>query len=142
MAATTAAGTGRCRALSSPPTAAPNTGPASTFCGRIPSRPPSPPVTAPTVTGPARPVRPAAQPSGATRAALVAIRCHKRGDLTRALPGPRHCLRRRQQARSGRCARAGGPQAPVTGQRRPGYAADGRGPEDLPPPLPRLPRLA
>ena len=79
MLATTAAGTVRCRALSSLPTAAPNTGPASTFCGRTPSRPPSPPVTAPTATGPARPVRPAAQPSGATRAALVAIRCHSGG---------------------------------------------------------------
>ncbi|HEY7920827.1 MAG TPA: DUF4232 domain-containing protein [Streptosporangiaceae bacterium] len=29
----------------------------------------------------------------------------------------------------------------MTGQRRPGHAADGRGPDDLPPPIPRLPRL-
>ena len=41
-----------------------------------------------------------------------------------------------------RPGRAGGPQAPVAGQRRPGHAADDRGRDNLPPPLPRLPRLA
>src|SRR5215813_3119423 len=78
-AAVTEAGTGRPRAASPCPTAAPNSGPSSTFCGRIPSSPPRVPVAAPTATGPAPVTRPAAHPSGATSAALVAIRAHSGG---------------------------------------------------------------
>src|SRR5215472_9961777 len=79
MAAVTAAGAGCPRAASPRPTAAPNSGPSSTFCGRIPSRPPRVPVAAPTTTGPAPVSRSAAHPSGATSAALVAIRAHSGG---------------------------------------------------------------
>src|SRR5262245_47296674 len=79
MAAVTEAGTGRLRAASPRPTAAPNSGPSSTFCGRIPSSPPRVPVAAPTATGPAPVTRPAAHPNGATSAALVAIRAHSGG---------------------------------------------------------------
>jgi len=78
VVATTAAGTGP-RLASVRPMAAPKTGPSTTFCGRTPSRPPSAPVAAPTVTGPALVSCPAAQPSGATNAALVAIRAHNGG---------------------------------------------------------------
>jgi hypothetical protein len=61
------------------PTAAPSTGPRATFCGRTPRVPPSSPVAVPTTTGPAGVSRPASQPSGATRAALVAMRANSGG---------------------------------------------------------------
>ena len=65
----------------------------------------------------------------------------QRRDLPRALPGPCHRLRRGQHRGPGGRAQAGGPRAPVSGERRPGHAADDTGREDLVPPLRRCARL-
>ncbi len=51
----------------------------TTFWGRIPKVPPIAPVTAPTTVGPTGVTRSAAHPTGATKAALTAMRCHSAG---------------------------------------------------------------
>jgi len=141
VAATTDGGTGRRPAPSAPPTAAPNRGPSRTFCWRIPSRPPKAPVAAPTSTGLRRVSRPAAQPSGATSAALVAIRCHSGGI------SPRRCRARATDSEAAStaapaaAAQAGRARTLMTGEGRPGHAADDARGEDLIPPLRRFPRL-
>ena len=78
LATIAGSGAARCEAYAHP-TSTPTTGPSATFWGRKPSAPTVAPVTAPTATGPAPVSRPAAQPIGAARAVLTAIRCQSAG---------------------------------------------------------------
>ena len=96
------------------PAATPHTGPSATFWGRTPRTPPSVPVIPPIATGPA-PNRSAAQPSGATSAALAAIRDHSAGI------SPGAC---RARAAASVAARAAAPSAaPAATARGPRWAA-------------------
>src|SRR5687768_3874234 len=73
----TAAGDGlHPRAANPHPTAAPTSGPRTTFCGRTPKSPASKPVAVPIRVGPALVVLPASQPSGAINAPVDRIRYH------------------------------------------------------------------
>src|SRR6185437_821680 len=124
--ATIDAGTGRPRAPRIRPTAAPNNGPSTTFCGRTPSSPASAPVAVPTETGPALVARPTTQPSGPTSAALTAMRFQSGGS------SPTRC--RRRATRSELASPIAPTTAPIPAARQPRCAV-----QDTPAPAPISP---